>query len=45
MALDHSSEMGSIKADKETHDLNDAPQLIVAQSVWTEDEEKAVVRK
>ncbi|KLO83673.1 nicotinamide mononucleotide permease [Fusarium fujikuroi] len=45
MALDHSSEMGSIKADKETHDLNDAPQSIVAQSVWTEDEEKAVVRK
>ncbi|KAF5974029.1 nicotinamide mononucleotide permease [Fusarium bulbicola] len=45
MALGHSPKVDSIKADKETHDLDDAPQSIVAQPLWTDDEEKAVVRK
>ncbi|KAF5675376.1 nicotinamide mononucleotide permease [Fusarium circinatum] len=45
MALDHSPKMDFIKPDKETHDLGDAPQSIVAQPLWTDDEEKAVVRK
>ncbi|KAF5620144.1 nicotinamide mononucleotide permease [Fusarium sp. NRRL 52700] len=35
--------MDSFKTDKETHYLDDAPQLIVAQPVWTDDEEKAVL--
>lgn len=45
MALDHSPKMDSIEADKETHDIDDAPQSMVSQPVWTDDEEKAVVRK
>ncbi|KAI7764477.1 hypothetical protein LZL87_003682 [Fusarium oxysporum] len=37
--------MDSVRADKETQDLDDVPQSIVAQPTWTDDEEKAVVRK
>ncbi|KAI1046721.1 hypothetical protein LB505_006773 [Fusarium chuoi] len=44
MALDHSPKMDSIEADKETHDIDDAPQSMVSQPVWTDDEEKAVTR-
>lgn len=45
MALDKSTKMDHVQADKETHDLDDAPQSIVAHPTWTDDEEKAVVRK
>ncbi|KAH7240827.1 major facilitator superfamily domain-containing protein [Fusarium redolens] len=30
---------------KDSHDVDDAPQSIIAQPTWTDDEEKAVVRK
>ncbi|KAJ0127309.1 Uncharacterized protein HZ326_29584 [Fusarium oxysporum f. sp. albedinis] len=45
MALYKSTKMDHVQADKETHDLDDAPQSIVAHPTWTDDEEKAVVRK
>ncbi|KAG7429279.1 putative transporter [Fusarium oxysporum f. sp. raphani] len=45
MALGKSTKMDHVQADKETHDLDDAPQSIVAHPTWTDDEEKAVVRK
>ncbi|KAF5540063.1 nicotinamide mononucleotide permease [Fusarium napiforme] len=45
MALDSSPKMESIRGDKENYDIDDAPEPIIAQPVWTDDEEKAVVRK
>ncbi|KAF5972324.1 nicotinamide mononucleotide permease [Fusarium coicis] len=45
MALDRSPKMESFRGDKENYDIDDAPQSIIGQPVWTGDEEKAVVRK
>jgi hypothetical protein len=45
MALDRSPKMESFRGDEENYDIDDAPQSIIAQPVWTGDEEKAVVRK
>jgi hypothetical protein len=45
VSLDKSTKMDYNQDAKDSHDVDDASQSIIAQPTWTDDEEKAVVIK